>query len=109
MLTGRAVDFECLKETTDICLATMLRIEGADVLVKLKLSMNASGLTNFSGTDFYGCKASVSVQDVSGYGAGLGSMSYLIFRQSQTVECAPYPSFPTTLYLDLKISPIRTG
>ena len=74
----------------------MLRIEGADVLVELKLSVNVRGLSNFSGGDFYGYKASISVSDVSGYEDRLNSIAYFTFRQSQTVEYAPYPSFPTT-------------
>ena len=61
MLTRGAVDFEGLQKATNISLATMLRIEGADVLVELKLSVNAWGLSNFSGGDFYGYKASISV------------------------------------------------
>lgn len=35
--------------------------------------------------------------------------TYTKSRQSQTVEYAPYPSFPTTWYCDLKTSPICTG
>jgi len=109
VLTSGTIDFECLKEATNISLATMLRIEGADMLVKLKFSMNACGLSNFSGANFYGYKA-VSLFKMSAvYEARLESITYFTFRQSQTVEYAPYPSFPTTLYLESNISPMRTG
>ena len=65
VLAGGTVDFECFKQATNISLTLVLRIEGADMLIKLKLSMNASGLSNFSSADFDGYKASISVFKVS--------------------------------------------
>lgn len=35
--------------------------------------------------------------------------AYMRSRQSQTVEAVPKPSLATTWYLDLKMSPSRTG
>lgn len=80
VLTSGTTDIECLKEATNIGLTIVLRIEGADMLVKLKLSMNAYGLSNFSSADFTATKP-VSLFKMSAvYEARLESIAYFMFR-----------------------------
>lgn len=52
VLTVGTIDRECLQDATNISLATMLRIKRADMLVELKLSVNACRLRNSPSTDF---------------------------------------------------------
>jgi hypothetical protein len=60
VLTARARDFECSKQTTDEGLAMVLRIERSYMFVEAKLSINASRTVNISGVDLDGDKAGIS-------------------------------------------------
>ena len=61
MLTSGAINVECLKEAAYKLLASVLRIQRTNVVVKLKLPMHTCRLSSFSGANFQGYIASISV------------------------------------------------
>lgn len=105
MLARRACDFKRFEKTANEKLAGMIcpPLERTDALIELQFLMNASRLiTILSTTDLDGDKTAISFLAASVeteremFPIYQSYLTYLTSRHNHTVDCAPYPNFPTT-------------
>jgi hypothetical protein len=107
MLSGWALEIANIQKAADEVSARMFRGDGLYVIVELHFPSDTAVRALCAHLDRH--KTRVSAQRISIISNGMVVYAYKTFRQSQTVDWAPYPSFPITLYLFSKISPTRTG